>query len=177
MTTMKKILLVLVALFAINIAADAQSQKVEYRFGGGSKEMLEGSMNTYYEEWNPYILKRINGGDWFKLSDDRVVISGSRTGVDAKSNYCLHVKNYSKHTVRFLIKYKYDMYKVNNKTKSLDMHRPNQRGSKEIVVQGRGNPNGSWSIAEPLFWFNQAAGLRIKFYIEFVKIIKVEEKK
>lgn len=101
---MKKILIAFMALFAISM--NTYAQYIEHKFSGNhSKEEWNGVVS---DRLNPFILERVNGGDWYKLSNDRVVIE-----VDHWNRVIAH--NYTKWRVRFAVTSSRIWYDANGK--------------------------------------------------------------
>lgn len=101
---MKKILIAFMALFAISM--NTYAQHIEHKFSGNhSKEEWNGVVS---DRLNPFILERVNGGDWYRLNNDRVVIE-----VDHWNRVIAH--NYTKWRVRFAVTSSRIWYDANGK--------------------------------------------------------------
>lgn len=101
---MKKILIAFMAFFAISM--NTYAQQIEHKFSGNhSKEEWNGVVS---DRLNPFILERVNDGDWYKLSDDRVVVL-----VDHWNKVI--ARNHTKYRLRFTVTSSRIWYDANGK--------------------------------------------------------------
>lgn len=101
---MKKILIAFMAFFAISM--NTYAQQIEHKFSGNhSKEEWNGVVS---DRLNPFILERVNDGDWYKLSDDRVVVL-----VDHLNKVI--ARNHTKYRLRFTVTSSRIWYDANGK--------------------------------------------------------------
>ncbi|MBQ6768915.1 MAG: hypothetical protein IJP46_09690 [Prevotella sp.] len=154
---MKKILVLMVALMALTTTATAQVQKREYSFSRLYHETVETS-NGNFDRVNPYVCERVNGGDWNKISDDRVVICQEVKMHDRKSHeLVLTAENYTKKSLNLKVKFSYTIKGGSKQTKTMDMY---------VYPQGK-----SYSNVIYMFWKNNP--FVESFHIESIKIEKM----
>ena len=154
---MKKILVLMVALIALTTTTTAQVQKREYGFSRLHHETVETSYGNF-DRVNPYVCERVNGGDWNKISDDRVVFCQEVKMHDRKSHeLVLTAENYTKKNFNLKVKFSYTVKGGSKQTQTMDM-----------FVSSRGK---SYSNVIRIFLNNNI--FVESFHIESIKIEKM----
>lgn len=154
---MKKLLVLMVALMALTTTTTAQVQKREYGFSRLYHETVETSYGNF-DRVNPYVCERVNGGDWNKISDDRVVFCQEVKRHDRKSQkLVLTAENYTKKNFNLKVKFSYTVKGGKKQTQTMDM-----------FVSSRGK---SYSNVIRMFLNNNI--FVESFHIESIKIEKM----
>lgn len=152
------------ALFAVTSFVSAQRDKVEYKLSRFHREVVENNGN-FVEEANPYLLTRVNGGDWRKVSDDRIVIQFDKANLG-----WVYITNYMDYSMTLVVKYTKELLHKDDKTGEWKVTHKNKLSFTTDITEA--TPSGPASKSEGLFWINSGY-VKVRIHIDEVKASNV----